>query len=62
MLTDGMAMSPALRLSNAGTVMLTARISSSGQAMPASGDLEGSAGPVSVDAGKPVDIVIDHVH
>lgn len=62
MLTDGMAMSPSLRLSSASQVMLSARISPSGQAMPASGDLEGSAGPVSVDDGKPVDVVIDHVH
>ncbi len=62
MLTDGMGMSPSLRLSSVDQVMVVARISPSGQAMPASGDLEGSAGPVSVDDTGTVNVVIDHTH
>ena len=62
MLTDGMGMSPSLKLSSVDKVMLVARISASGEAMPASGDLEGTAGPVSVDDAKTADVVIDHVH
>jgi len=60
MLTDGMGMTPNLRLSSFKQVNITARISHSGQAMPATGDLDGSVGPVPVHADKPVDIVIDH--
>jgi cytochrome c-type biogenesis protein CcmH len=62
MLTDGMGMSPSLRLSSVDKVMVVARISPSGQAMPASGDLEGTVGPVSVDDAGTVDVVIDHTH
>jgi cytochrome c-type biogenesis protein CcmH len=62
MLTDGMGMSPSLRLSSVDKVMVVARISPSGQAMPASGDLEGTTGPVSVDDAGTVDVVIDHLH
>jgi cytochrome c-type biogenesis protein CcmH len=62
MLTDGMGMTPTLRLSSVTRVNLTARISHSGQPVAAPGDLEGTTGPVSVDAGKPVSIVIDSVH
>lgn len=61
MLTDGMGMTPNLRLSSFDRVEITARISRSGQAMPAKGDLEGNAGPVPVHTGTPVDIVIDQV-
>jgi cytochrome c-type biogenesis protein CcmH len=48
-LDDSMAMSPAMVLSKFGQVMVGARISKSGQAMPASGDLQGSVSPVSTD-------------
>ncbi len=61
MLTDGMGMTPSLRLSGAGQVTITARISHSGQALPAAGDLEGSSGPVPVASAKTVEVVIDHV-
>jgi cytochrome c-type biogenesis protein CcmH len=41
-------MSPDLRISGVKTVIVSARISASGDAMPASGDLTGSSGPVAV--------------
>ncbi len=47
-LDDSSAMSPAARLSTAGRVVVGARISKSGQAMPQPGDLEGSSDPVDV--------------
>jgi len=38
---------PSRKLSGAGTVVIVARLSKSGQAMPQSGDLEGTSQPVS---------------
>ena len=50
-LDDSSAMSPATRLSaTAGTVLVGARISKSGNAMPQAGDLAGQAGPLTVGA------------
>lgn len=62
MLTDGMGMTPTLRLSSVARVNITARISHSGQPIAAPGDLEGKAGPVRVDSGQAVHIVINSVH
>ena len=45
-LDDSSAMSPDLKLSGAGQVMLVARVSRSGNAMPQAGDLTGELGPV----------------
>ena len=45
-LNDSQAMSPAMKLSGFPEVTVEARISKSGQAMPASGDLQGSVSPV----------------
>jgi cytochrome c-type biogenesis protein CcmH len=45
-LDDSQAMSPASRLSQAETVVVTARVSKSGQATPSSGDLEGQSAAV----------------
>jgi cytochrome c-type biogenesis protein CcmH len=59
-LSDGMAMSPSARLSNFHTVMLGARVSRSGQALPKSGDLQGSVGPIKVDNKGVTDLTIDH--
>jgi cytochrome c-type biogenesis protein CcmH len=45
-LDDSQAMSPAARLSSAQQVVVTARVSKSGQATPQPGDLEGASAPV----------------
>ncbi len=47
-LSDAQSMSPAARISNFKQVMISARVSTSGTAMPKSGDLQGSTGPVKV--------------
>jgi len=47
-LDDSMGMSPAVKLSTAGKVVVLARISKSGNAMPEKGDLSGQSAPVSV--------------
>ncbi len=50
MLDDSTAMTPDRKLSGAGEVMVKVRVSKSGNAMPQSGDLSGSLGPVKVGA------------
>lgn len=60
-LDDSVAMSPAARLSSAREVEIIARVSQSGQAVAASGDLEGRAGPLAVEGNKDVTILIDSV-
>ena len=60
-LDDSMAMTPAMRLSSFPEVTVGARISSSGQAMPQSGDMEGETGPVKRGASDPVQVLIDRV-
>jgi len=49
-LDDSMAMSPAAKLSGAPEVIVSARISKSGQAMPQTGDLQGQSGTVAPGA------------
>lgn len=49
-LDDSTAMSPERKLSSAGEVFVKVRVSKSGNAMPQSGDLSGSLGPVKVGA------------
>jgi cytochrome c-type biogenesis protein CcmH len=49
-LDDSLSMSPTALLSAAGTVVVGARVSKSGQAMPESGDLEGLSAPLKVGA------------
>lgn len=49
-LDDSQAMSPAARLSSAQQVVITARISKSGQATPQPGDMEGTSVPVAPGA------------
>ncbi|MDR4652683.1 MAG: c-type cytochrome biogenesis protein CcmI [Nitrosomonas sp.] len=57
-LTDEMAMTPAMKLSSFPNVIIEARISRSGQAVPSSGDLQGLSNPVKVGANN-VAIMID---
>lgn len=57
-LTDAMAMTPAMKLSSFPTVVIEARISKSGQAVPSSGDLQGLSEPVKVGTNN-VSIEID---
>ena len=57
-LTDAMAMSPGMNLSAHPRVVITARISKSGQATPQPGDLTGASKPVANDASG-VAVVID---
>ena len=59
-LDDSMAMNPELKLSAFSRVVVSARVSRSGSAMPQSGDLQGETAPLSPGAGK-VSIVIDRV-
>jgi len=47
-LDDSSSMSPAATLSAAGSVIVVARISKSGNAMPQSGDMAGQIGPIAV--------------
>ena len=49
-LDDSLAMNPAAKLSGATQVVIGARISKSGQAMPQPGDLQGFSAPVAVGA------------
>jgi cytochrome c-type biogenesis protein CcmH len=57
-LDDSLAMAPTLRLSGFREVVVGARVSRSGNAMPQAGDLEGTVRPVRVGATN-VEIVID---
>jgi len=60
-LDDSMAMIPAMKLSGFDEVTVGARISKSGQAIPASGDLEGEVSPVHPGDNESVKVVIDRV-
>jgi len=59
-LDDSMAMMPSLKLSNYSSVVIGARVSKAGDAMPASGDLQGFSAPVKVGAAG-IDVKIDQV-
>ena len=50
-LDDSMAMSPAAKISGVSSVVVSARISKTGEAFPQAGDLSGQTGPVSLGAG-----------
>jgi cytochrome c-type biogenesis protein CcmH len=58
-LDDSLAMSPAMTLSKFGEVTVGARISKSGNAMPQSGDLQGTVSPVATQGAQPVQLTID---
>ena len=57
-LDDSTSPMPSRKLSGAGPVVIVARLSKSGQAMPQSGDLEGMSQPVKLGANKLI-VVID---
>ena len=58
-LDDSLAMTPAMVLSNFPQVTVGARISKSGQAMPQSGDLQGTVTPVASQGDQSVDLLIN---
>jgi len=58
-LDDSQAMSPAMTLSKFDQVMVGARVSKSGNAMPQSGDLQCSVSPVTTRDSQVVQVVID---
>jgi len=60
-LDDSQSMVPGRNLSSAARVKIEARISASGQALPATGDLKGSSAVIAPTEGKPLSIVIDEV-
>ncbi|HED14684.1 MAG TPA: c-type cytochrome biogenesis protein CcmI [Gammaproteobacteria bacterium] len=60
-LDDSMAMVPSASLSKYSKVRLTARITLSGKAKPASGDLIGEVSPVAVNQTEPIEVVIAQV-
>lgn len=60
-LDDSMGMLPTMKLSMFPQVVVGARISKSGNAMPQSGDLETRPVPTDVHRSDPIDLVIDHV-
>jgi cytochrome c-type biogenesis protein CcmH len=59
-LDDSMAMSPQMKLSSFPLVVVGARVSKSGNAMPQPGDLQGQAAPVKVGSNG-IELVIDSV-
>ncbi|TAN05573.1 MAG: tetratricopeptide repeat protein [Rhodanobacteraceae bacterium] len=60
-LTDAMAMSPSLRLSQFRKVRVVARLSASGNALPQAGDLQSTPMEVATDTRTPITLTIDRV-
>ncbi len=60
-LDDSQSMLPGRNLSSAGRVTVEARISQSGQPLPAAGDLQGSTGAINPADHRPLKIVIDRI-
>ena len=58
-LDDNDSLMPTLRLSQAGTVEISARVSASGDATAAPGDIESA--PVTATPGTPVAVTLDRV-
>jgi hypothetical protein len=60
-LSDSQSMLPGRNLSNAGRVIIEARVSQKGQPLAASGDLQGASGEISPADKTPLKILIDGV-
>ncbi|MGH8324498.1 MAG: tetratricopeptide repeat protein, partial [Steroidobacteraceae bacterium] len=60
-LTDGMGMLPNMKLSNFPQVVIGARVSKSGNALPQSGDLQVLSKPIAVTTTDPIKLTIDQV-
>ena len=60
-LDDSMAMMPDMQLSSFPEIIVGARVSPSGQAMPNPGDLQGETGPVSSETEDAIQVQIDQV-
>ncbi len=60
-LTDGMGMLPSMQLSKFKQVVIGARISKSGNALPQSGDLQVLSKPLAVTTATPIKLTIDQV-
>jgi hypothetical protein len=60
-LDDSLSMLPGRNLSSAGRVTIEARISQTGQPLPAAGDLQGSSGVINPADRRPLKILIDRV-
>ncbi len=60
-LTDGMGMLPSMKLSQFPQVVIGARVSKSGNAMPQSGDLQVLSNPVAVTTKEPIKLTIDQI-
>jgi cytochrome c-type biogenesis protein CcmH len=60
-LTDGMGMLPNMKLSQFPQIIIGARISKSGNAIAASGDLQTVSPPLAVTTTAPVNLTIDQV-
>lgn len=60
-LTDGMGMLPSMKLSQFPQVVVGARVSKSGNAMPQSGDLQVLSKPISMTTTDPIRLTIDQV-
>jgi len=58
-LSDAQSMTPAAKISQAGKVVITARVARSGDVRAQSGDLEGTSGTITVGAATPTDLTID---
>ncbi len=58
-LDDSMSMVPSIKLSDRERVVVTARVSLSGEVRAGSGDLQGSTASVTVGNESPVDLVIN---
>lgn len=60
-LTDGMGMLPSMKLSQFPQVVVGARVSKSGNAMPQSGDMQVLSKPLAVTTTEPIKLTIDSV-